>query len=152
MSENLSLIGNHVLNENCSPIDDAEKTAQSLGKMFAALAHPARSRIILELGRGQLCVNDLSEMLKISHSSVSQHLAILRSQSLIKEQKAGRFVFYRLLNSELASWLAAGERFTELTDPANGDANNGNGNHNGNGTHNGANTSALAGVPAESRY
>ncbi|MBU6451217.1 MAG: winged helix-turn-helix domain-containing protein [Cyanobacteria bacterium REEB67] len=91
----------------------SEQLAQHLAKMFAALAHPARSRIIIELGSGEHCVNNLADTLKISHSSVSQHLAILRSQGLIKEQKAGRFVFYRLIAPELAAWLAAGGHFGE---------------------------------------
>ena len=110
---------NNSARQNCSPpnaeqANAGEMLAQQLAKMFAALAHPARSRIIIELGRGELCVNDLSDMLKISHSSVSQHLAILRSQGLIKEQKAGRFVFYRLINPNLANWLGDGGHFAEV--------------------------------------
>jgi DNA-binding transcriptional ArsR family regulator len=108
--------------QNTAPSEaqvQSERLAQHLARMFAALAHPARSRIIIELGNGELCVNNLADMLKISHSSVSQHLAILRSQGLIKEQKAGRFVFYRLINPDLAPWLAGGGQFGE----------NNNGNH-----------------------
>ncbi|MBS1992162.1 MAG: winged helix-turn-helix transcriptional regulator [Cyanobacteria bacterium SZAS LIN-2] len=104
---------------------DKSDISYRLGRLFAALAHPARARIVMELGKGEMCVNTMAEILKISHSSVSQHLAILRAQRVIKEQKAGRFVFYRLVDPAMASWIATATNFgtaTLETDPAACDA------------------------------
>jgi len=92
-------------------MQDKSDLSYKLGRLFASLAHPARTRIVQELGNGEMCVNTLAEILKISHSSVSQHLAILRAQRIIKEQKSGRFVFYRLIDPEMASWLGTAANF-----------------------------------------
>jgi len=94
-------------------MQDKSDLSYKLGRLFASLAHPARARIVQELGNGEMCVNTLAEILKISHSSVSQHLAILRSQRIIKEQKSGRFVFYRLVDPQMAQWIATAANFVD---------------------------------------
>lgn len=79
--------------------------SQQLAEMFTVLSHPLRLRIVIELRKGELCVNSLQEILGVRQSSVSQHLAMLRSHQLIKERRMGRFVLYRLASPELASWV-----------------------------------------------
>jgi ArsR family transcriptional regulator len=79
--------------------------SQQLADMFNVLSHPLRVRIIMELRHGELCVNSLQKRLGVRQSSVSQHLAQLKSQNLIKERRNGRFVLYRLSSPELASWI-----------------------------------------------
>ncbi len=85
--------------------------AQQLAEMFSILSHPVRVRIIAELRNGELCVNALQQILQISHSGVSQHLALLKAHRLIKEHKEGRHVFYRLSNQKIAAWLVDGIAF-----------------------------------------
>lgn len=82
--------------------------AQQLASLFSILSHPLRIRILMELRAGELCVNSLQEILGIRQSSVSQHLAILRSHNLIKERRDGRRVLYRLSSPKVASWLVDG--------------------------------------------
>jgi hypothetical protein len=53
----------------------------------------------------------LKKSLGISHSNVSQHLAVLRAHRVVAERREGRRVFYRLCSSELAKWLVEGMRF-----------------------------------------
>lgn len=85
--------------------------SQKLAKLFGTLSHPARIRIIAELRDGELCVNALQEKLGISHSAVSQHLALMRSHDLIKERRAGRHVFYRVSSPAITEWLVDGIQF-----------------------------------------
>lgn len=85
--------------------------AQELSKLFASLSHPARIRIIAELRDGELCVNSLQDKLGISHSAVSQHLALMRAHNLIKERRAGRNVFYRLSSPAMTGWIIDGIQF-----------------------------------------
>lgn len=85
--------------------------ARQLARLFSLLSHPVRIRIIAELRNGELCVNSLQEALGISHSGVSQHLALLRSHKLIREHREGRRVFYRLVNPRMAAWLVGGIPF-----------------------------------------
>jgi DNA-binding transcriptional ArsR family regulator len=51
--------------------------------------------------------------LGISHSGVSQNLAILRAHRMVVERREGRHVIYRLAQPELASWLLGGLDFLE---------------------------------------
>lgn len=44
----------------------------------------------------------------LPQSTVSQHLAILKTHFLIKERKEGRRVYYHLIDAELADWLLSG--------------------------------------------
>ncbi len=80
-------------------------------KLFSVLSNPNRVRIVEELNQGELSVNDLQELLGITHAAVSQQLAVLRTSRLVLERREGRNVFYRLKDPELASWVLAGIKF-----------------------------------------
>lgn len=56
-------------------------------------------------------VNSLQQILGISHSSVSQNLAILRAHHLVRERRQGRHVYYSLTNPAFAEWLLDGLQF-----------------------------------------
>lgn len=82
-----------------------------LAKLFGVLSHPIRIRIIEELKREDLTVSTLRDMLGITHSAVSQQLAVLRSHHLVIEMRQGRNVFYHLRKPELANWIMDGVSF-----------------------------------------
>ena len=67
----------------------------------------------MELHHGEMDVNSLQQILGISHSSVSQNLAILRAHHLVRERRQGRHVYYSLCEPAFAEWLLAGLRFLE---------------------------------------
>jgi len=66
-----------------------------------------------ELRDGERDVNTLQAMLGVSHSRTSQNLAILRMHRIVTERRDGRYVYYRLLQPELAAWIFEGIRFIE---------------------------------------
>lgn len=86
---------------------------KELSDLLKSLAHPHRLQIVEELGAGEMDVNTLQETLGISHSNVSQHLAILRAHRIVAERREGRSVFYHLKHPELASWLLEALKFVE---------------------------------------
>jgi DNA-binding transcriptional ArsR family regulator len=81
--------------------------AKELATFLKAVAHPARIRVIEELRSRELDVNGLQAVLRTSHSSVSQHLMVLRAHRLVVERREGRHMFYSLRGPELADWLVA---------------------------------------------
>ncbi len=87
--------------------------AKELAELLGAIAHPHRLRILVELHDGELDVNSLQQILGISHSSVSQNLAILRAHHLVQERRQGRHVYYSLSNPAFADWLLEGLQFLE---------------------------------------
>lgn len=64
--------------------------------VFKALGHPARLQVVHELAAGERCVCDLVELTGLGWSTVSRHLAVLKSVGVIADEKRGLQVFYRL--------------------------------------------------------
>ena len=61
-----------------------------------ALAHPVRLRILSLLRGGELCVCQVTEILGLAPSTISEHLSLLRRAGVITERKEGKWVFYAL--------------------------------------------------------
>lgn len=85
---------------------------KELAELFGVLSHPVRIRILEELHHSsEMDVSSLAEVLQISHSGVSQHLALLRSHRLIVERKQGRSVYYHLRQQSVAPWVIEGLKY-----------------------------------------
>ncbi len=65
-------------------------------QLFRALADRTRLRIVNLLARGSLCVCDIQRLLEQPQSSVSRHLALLKSAGLIVDRRDGLRTFYAL--------------------------------------------------------
>ena len=64
--------------------------------IFRALSDPNRLRIVKMLEERELCVCEVREVLRLSTSTVSKHLSILRDAGLIIDWKDGKWVNYKL--------------------------------------------------------
>lgn len=65
-------------------------------KVFKALAHPVRLRIVERLAKGEACVCVCLEMFDIDMSTLSRHLSVLKNAGIVADQKRGKNVYYRL--------------------------------------------------------
>jgi len=71
-----------------------------------ALGHPARLRTVAMLRSGELCVCQITEVLKLAPSTVSAHLKELKQAGLVSERKDGRWVYFDLIDDEgTRSWI-----------------------------------------------
>ena len=61
-----------------------------------ALSDENRTRALLFLRGGELCVCQIIEMLGLAPSTVSKHLNILHQAGLLESRKEGRWIYYRL--------------------------------------------------------
>ncbi len=81
-----------------------------------ALADENRTRIVMFLRGGEMCVCRVVEMLGLAPSTVSKHLNILYRAGLIDSRRAGRWIYYRLPDApppgvrEAIGWLDASLR------------------------------------------
>lgn len=66
--------------------------------VFKALGNPNRLLIVDALGRGEHCVADLTKLVGLDISTVSNHLAVLRSVGIVSDERRGTQVFYTLKN------------------------------------------------------
>ena len=93
-------------------IDDtsAVRDATSPAAVLSVLADPTRLAILSHLRGGEHRVSELTEHLGLAQSTVSQHLAILRSAGLISSHSHGRANVSRIENPEaIEQVLAAAE-------------------------------------------
>ena len=55
--------------------------------------------IMCVLTEGELSVGQLNQRIKLSQSALSQHLAVLREQGLVKTRRESQTIYYRLAES-----------------------------------------------------
>jgi len=65
-------------------------TDSRLDAVFAALAHPARRRILSRLARGPASVGELAKPFDMSLPAVSRHLRVLQDAGLLKRRRDWR--------------------------------------------------------------
>jgi ArsR family transcriptional regulator len=74
-------------------------------RIFKALAHPARLRILNALREEGQYVCHLVILLGRSQPNISQHLAVLRAAGLVVDEREGSNILYRLNNGRLLRLL-----------------------------------------------
>ncbi len=65
------------------------------------LANPIRLAILHSLRDGEKNVNELTEILGISQSNLSQHLALMRQTGILKTRKQGTSTYYSVTNPKI---------------------------------------------------
>ena len=77
-----------------------DRRLEKMERIFQALGDATRLRILGLLARGETCVCDIHESLKIAQPKTSRHLAYLRRAGLVEDRKKGLWVYYRLAQPE----------------------------------------------------
>lgn len=70
-------------------------------KIFKALAHPARIRLLHRLMENECCVSEARKCLGISQPNVSQHLRILKEAGLIAGTRRKTKICYRIADGRI---------------------------------------------------
>lgn len=65
-------------------------------QVFRALGHPARLQMTEALGHGACCVTELKDLVGLSWSTVSRHLAQQHTAGIVRAEKRGNQVVYSL--------------------------------------------------------
>jgi len=74
---------------------------QDLANIFKALSDTTRLRVIKLLENGELCVCDIFTALDMSQPKVSFHLNALKEAGLIRDRKQGKWIHYRLAETDV---------------------------------------------------
>jgi ArsR family transcriptional regulator len=105
------------------PLLDSE-TANEQAALFAALADPSRLKLLQILCRqnppGCRCVNNLTQLMGITQSAVSQHLRILKSAGLVTGERRGFRIHYFVNPDGLKRCQALLSAALEVVDSDNG--------------------------------
>ncbi len=90
--------------------------ADDVARSFHALADGTRLRILLRLRDGEECVCNLTDALEAGQSRLSFHLKTLKDAGLVRDRRAGRWIYYALEPGAIESL----ERFLESLRTAEG--------------------------------
>ncbi len=74
---------------------------RELSNIFKALSDETRLRILKLLEHGELCVCDIVAALDMIQPKVSFHLGVLKDAGLIKDRKQGKWIHYRIDDSDM---------------------------------------------------
>lgn len=85
--------------------------AMRLAALFGVLSDPTRLQVLyalLKAPTGELCVCDLATGLGRDDTTISHQLRVLRNQQIVAMRKAGRVVYYRLVDEHIRLLLELG--------------------------------------------
>ena len=77
-----------------------------MGDAWNALSDPTRRQILSYLREQDLNAGEIAEKFSISKPSISHHLSILKNADLVRADKVGQNVIYRLNTSVLEDLMA----------------------------------------------
>ncbi|MCC3245689.1 metalloregulator ArsR/SmtB family transcription factor [Methylocystis sp. WRRC1] len=86
---------------NVNPVELAPRAAEA-ESFLKALANRHRLMVLCELHKGEQSVTKLQEAIGLSQSSLSQHLARLRADDLVKTRRSSQTIYYSLANANVS--------------------------------------------------
>lgn len=79
--------------------------ANEASTLMSAMASEKRLLILCQLVNGEQSVSDLAEFLETRQSTVSQHLALLRKDGLVRSRREAQTQFYSLTGDKVRGVL-----------------------------------------------
>ena len=77
------------------------------GCFLKSLANDSRLMILCELLKGERCVAELDEIVSLSQSALSQHLARLRRNHLVKTRRESQTIYYSIADPGVTKVIGA---------------------------------------------
>ena len=99
-------------------------TAQAC-QLLKAMSNERRLIVLCHLLKGEHSVNELCKLVGLSQSALSQHLAKLRRDRVVKTRRAAQTIYYSIAAPEVGEIVATlqalyakqdGKSFTDFTD------------------------------------
>lgn len=84
-------------------------------RLLAAMANPHRLAVLRALAAGERCVGDLLRAMEIGQSALSQHLARLRMDGVVRTRRDSARVYYSLAAPEVTSVLRSLGQTSQMT-------------------------------------
>lgn len=84
---------------------------QSLVRFFSIFSDGTRLRILSALAISEMCVTDISRVLKINQTTVSHQLRFLKDAGMVRTDRHGKIIFYSVMNDVVNDVLLKGVEF-----------------------------------------
>ncbi len=75
--------------------------AAEAASVLRTLGNPDRLLLLCQLSQGERSVGELEELLGLRQPSLSQQLAVLRSEGLVQTRRDGKRMFYSIAEPKL---------------------------------------------------
>lgn len=88
-----------------------EKVLRMLADFFSIFSDETRIKILSALSVSELCVNDISNILKLNQTTVSHQLKLLKSIGAVKYRRDGKIIYYSLADKNINDCLMNGVNY-----------------------------------------
>ncbi|MCO4799027.1 MAG: winged helix-turn-helix transcriptional regulator [Colwelliaceae bacterium] len=86
-------------------IAELRSNAGEAAELLKAMSNENRLLILCHLGEEELSVTELNSFIDLSQSSLSQHLARLRNDGLVKTRRESQTIYYSIANPSVVSLI-----------------------------------------------
>lgn len=87
-------------------ITEMRENAGQAADLLKAMSNQNRLLILCHLGEKEMSVNELNNFVDLSQSSLSQHLARLRQDNLVKTRRESQTIFYSIANPSVVKLIS----------------------------------------------
>lgn len=81
-------------------IEDLQANARRASALLKAMCNERRLLILCHLSQGERSVGELEDLVGLSQSALSQHLARLRNDNLVRTRRSAQNIYYSLNGHE----------------------------------------------------
>jgi ArsR family transcriptional regulator, lead/cadmium/zinc/bismuth-responsive transcriptional repressor len=85
-----------------------EPVMEGLANFFKLFSDKTRIGILWALSLSEMCVCDLSMLLKMKQPAISQHLKSLRQMRIVRTRREGKVIFYALDDDHIRAVMNSG--------------------------------------------
>lgn len=90
-------------------LDTNDAHLKKVAYLLRVLSNEKRMKILGYLSKGERCVSELEDVIGLSQSALSQHLAKLRASDMVKTRRNAQNIYYSIREKsvqDLISYLA----------------------------------------------
>ncbi len=77
-------------------VAELQDKAVDAANLLKSMSNESRLLILCNLAEGEKSVGELQELVELSQSALSQHLAVLRRDGLVSTRRSAQSIFYSL--------------------------------------------------------
>ncbi|MEE9348341.1 MAG: metalloregulator ArsR/SmtB family transcription factor [Robiginitomaculum sp.] len=88
-------------------MEELEANAAKASALLKSMANESRLMILCQLSQGDMTVGQLQAVIPLSQSALSQHLATLRREGLVRTRRNAQFITYTLDSDEARTIIEA---------------------------------------------
>ena len=81
------------------------ETAPKISELMKVLSNEHRLMILCQLAEGEKSVGELAELLSVRQAALSQQLALLRKDGMVRTRRQAQNVFYSLAREDVRSLM-----------------------------------------------